>query len=76
MVALLFNVVFMLAIFDKSESEVEVDIGLLGTYTKYLIIPKTTNSGIVWEMIGDNFEEFTKRLKHNAAEKIVRQKRL
>ena len=33
------------------------------------MIPKTTNSDIVWEMIGDDFDEITKRPKHNAAEK-------
>ena len=60
----------MLAMFDKSEIEVRrINIELLGTFKRFLMIPKTTNSEIVWEMIGDDFDEITKRLKHNAAEK-------
>ena len=70
MVVPLFNAVFMLAMFDKSETEVRrINIELLGTFKRFLMIPKTTNSEIVWEMIGDDFDEITKRLKHNAAEK-------
>lgn len=70
MVVPLFNAVFMLAMFDKSESEVKkINTELLGTFKRYLMIPKTTNSDIVWEMIGDDFDEITKRLKNNAAEK-------
>ena len=62
--------VFMLAMFDKFETEVRrVNIELLGIFKRFLIIPKTTNSEIVWEMIGDDFDEITKRIKHNAAEK-------
>ena len=33
------------------------------------MIPKTTNSEIAWKMIGDDFDETTKRLKNNAVEK-------
>ena len=61
----------MLAMFDKSETEARrINIELLVTFKRFLMIPpKTTNSEIVLEMIGDVFDEITKRLKHNTAEK-------
>ena len=33
------------------------------------MIPKTTNSDLAWDMMGENWKELTARMKHNAAEK-------
>ena len=39
------------------------------TFKRFHMIPKTTNSGILWETISNDFGEIAKRLKPNASEK-------
>ena len=51
MIVPLLNAVFMLAMFDKPETEVRrIDIKLLDPFKRFFIIPKTTNSEVVWQM--------------------------
>ena len=77
MVMPLFNALFVLVSFGQSDTEVErVNTVMIGTFKRYLMIPKTTNSEIVWSMIGDDVNEIRMRMKFNTAEKwFARRKR-
>lgn len=53
MITPLFDPVLMLSRFEKSSTEVEsMNTVILGTFKRYLMIPKTTNSELVWDMMG------------------------
>ena len=72
MVVPLFNPVLMLCNYVNSVSHIrKTERLLLATFKRYLIIPKTTSSELVSDMMGDNFGEIMERLTHNAAEKWV-----
>ena len=69
MVMPLFNALFILVGFGQSDTEVErMNTLMIGTFKRFLMIPKTTNSELVWNMIGDNVNEIRRRMKFNAAE--------
>ena len=70
MVAPQFDPALMLSEFETSKTEIEAMNNLiLGTFKKFLMIPITTNSPLVWEMIGEDWNALTARMKHNAGEK-------
>ena len=70
MVTPLFEPVLLMCRFETAQTEVrKLNLLLLSTFKRYLIIPKNTNTDLVLEMIGDQYEDIATRKKYNAAEK-------
>ena len=71
MVVPLFNPVLLMCKFEKSKTEAEkVNTLMLRTFKRYhLMIPKNASSKLVYDMIGDYYDEIAARKKHNTAEK-------
>ena len=66
----LFNALLILLHFEQAKTNLENVIRLYHyTFKKFLMIPKTTNTEIVDEMIGMDFRELASINAHNAQEK-------
>lgn len=70
MVSPLFNAIYMLATFEQSKTEVEeMNSLVIQTFKQFMKIPKSTNTDLVWDMIGDNYNEIMRRNRDNSLEK-------
>ena len=69
MISPLFYSLLLFAKFETSQAEInKMKQLLIGTFKKFLLIPKSTNTELVEEMIGFNLAEVAERLKQNAGE--------
>lgn len=70
MVVPLFNPILLMSKLEKSKTAVEKgNTLLLMTFKRFLMIPKVTNSELVYDMMGEYFDDTAARMKHNAGEK-------
>jgi len=70
MVCPLFNALLVLTYFEESKSNNQIILRLWhSTFKKFMLIPKTTNTQLVDEMIGIDFEELNFITTQNSARK-------
>ena len=70
MVAPLFDPALMLSNTEPSATAKEsLNRLIAGTFKRYLLIPKTTSSELVWDMMGENWGELANRMNENFAQK-------
>ena len=70
MVLPLFNAILILIYFERAKTETWRILRLLiGTFKKFMMIPKTTSTNLVAEMMGINFEELVQVNAVNSEEK-------